>query len=56
MRKIASEIDLSGSSVILIQHGVSDAVEFATTIKNLSHADLLFLPKPFSQNNEALQS
>ncbi len=57
-KKIASELELpEGSSIIVIQHGVQDAIEFAlslreTTIK--SGGMVYFLPKPFSQDSTAL--
>jgi len=47
---ITKKLDLSGKWVILIQHWVRDAIDFGLMMKNNSNADVLFLPKPYSQN------
>lgn len=54
-RRIARELALPDSNAIIIQHGVSDAIDFAVALREGSGADVLFLPKPFSQNRAALE-
>ncbi|ATU05544.1 hypothetical protein BKN14_03800 [Candidatus Gracilibacteria bacterium HOT-871] len=51
---ITSKLDLSEKGIIMIQHGVRDSIEFALKLKNNSKAEVLFLPKPFSQKQEDL--
>ena len=51
---ITSKLDLSEKWIIMIQHWVRDSIEFALKLKNNSKAEVLFLPKPFSQKQEDL--
>lgn len=53
---ITQSMELNNTGVIIIQHGVQDAVELALKLQNNSKANVLFLPKPFSQHQNDLQN
>lgn len=54
VEKITKSINLKNTWLIIIQHWVRDAIDFALKLKENSKANVLFLPKPFSQNKEDL--
>ncbi|PZM85671.1 hypothetical protein DLH72_01660 [Candidatus Gracilibacteria bacterium] len=54
VEEITKSINLRNTGIIIIQHGVRDAIDFALKLKENSKANVLFLPKPFSQNKEDL--
>lgn len=55
IKEITQEIDLSNKTILMIQHWVKDAIDFALSLKNNSKAEVIFLPKPFSQKPEDLE-
>ena len=52
---ITKNISLDNINFLIIQHWVMDAIEFALKLQNNSNANVLFLPKPYSQNQKALE-
>ena len=52
--QLTKEINLKDTWIIIIQHWVKDAINFALSLKNNSKAEVIFLPKPFSQKIEDL--
>lgn len=52
--QLTKEINLEDTWIIIIQHWVKDAINFALSLKNNSKAEVIFLPKPFSQKIEDL--
>lgn len=52
--QLTKELDLSDYWVILIQHWVKDAIDFWIMLNDNSKWDVLFLPKPYSQNKDDL--
>lgn len=54
VEEITKSINLRNTWIIIIQHWVRDAIDFALKLKENSKANVLFLPKPFSQNKEDL--
>ena len=51
---LTKKLDLSWENILIIQHWVWDAIKFCLKLQNNSNANVLFLPKPFSQEKEAL--
>jgi len=52
--QLTKKINLEDTWIIIIQHWVKDAINFALKLKNNSNANVLFLPKPFSKKEEDL--
>jgi len=53
--QITSNLDLTDENILIIQHWVRDAIDFWLFLKNNSNADVLFLPKPYSQKKYDLE-
>jgi adenosylhomocysteinase len=53
---LTKQLDLEWENILIIQHWVQDAIDFWLKLKDNSNANVLFLPKPYSQNENALKN
>ena len=53
--RITSELDLTDENILIIQHWVRDAIDFWLFLEKNSNANVLFLPKPYSQKKSDLE-
>lgn len=53
--ELTNSLDLSWENIVIVQHWVKDAIDFWIYLEKNSNANVLFLPKPFSQNSDDLE-
>ena len=52
--EITNILDLKGENILIIQHWVKDTIDFWLNLQDNSKANVIFLPKPYSQNKKDL--